>query len=355
MLLIIFLLNSGLLLLALTNYATMRRSSIAREIKSSIAILLPVRNEEENIERIVKELSAQTFLNHYQIIVINDGSTDRTVELATALSSPNLVITNAPALPSGWIGKVGALHHGLSKTNADYIVSIDADVSFAPDALSRAIATLEDLNLDYICPYPCQVAITWGERLIQPLLQWSWMSTLFLRGAERFPLQSTVVANGQFFLIKTSALTASGGFEAVSSQVLDDIELARSLVRAGFRGTVVDGSELATTRMYQSFTEIRAGYGKSLHRAFGGLLGSILTSLFFFATGILPLFYALTGNLFALASLIAIISTRAVSAYASSTRTRDALLHPVSAALFIYLLYYSWSHRKSAQWKGRTL
>jgi hypothetical protein len=67
MLLIIFLLNSGLLLLALTNYATMRRSSIAREIKSSIAILLPVRNEEENIERIVKELSAQTFLNHASV------------------------------------------------------------------------------------------------------------------------------------------------------------------------------------------------------------------------------------------------------------------------------------------------
>jgi hypothetical protein len=63
----------------------------------------------------------------------------------------------------------------------------------------------------------------------------------------------------------------------------------------------------------------------------------------------------LTGNFLAIAALIAIIATRVLSAIASSSRIRDAFLHPVSVFLFFYLLYYSWSHRSQVQWKGRTV
>jgi cellulose synthase/poly-beta-1,6-N-acetylglucosamine synthase-like glycosyltransferase len=356
MLFALFILNTTLLALALLNFATMRKPSRAREIGESVAILLPVRNEEANIERILGELTSQELLPHYRVIVINDGSSDRTLELASSITSPHLTVTTAPELPSGWVGKVGALHHGLSlATDSRYIITVDADVSFEKDAIARALVTLRDLHLDFISPYPRQIALTWSERLIQPLLQWSWMSTLFLRGAEKFPLQSTVVANGQFMAIRTQALIASGGFEAIAPQVLDDIELGRSLLRSGFRGTVVDGTELAATRMYSSFTELRAGYGKSLHLAFGGAIGVIFTALLFAATSIIPLIYLFTGNLFAIAALMAIIGSRVIASVSSSSRMSDSLLHPASAALMIYLLYYSWRNRRVAQWKGRTL
>ncbi len=181
------------------------------------------------------------------------------------------------------------------------------------------------------------------------------MSTLFLRGAERFPLQTTVVTNGQFMVMRKDALISSGGFESVFNKVLDDIELGRSFVRHGYMGSVIDGSQLAATRMYQSFKDLRSGYGKSLHLAFGGLTGSILTSLFFIATAIIPFIYSFFGNLFALASLSAIIGTRLIAAFSSRSSLRDSFLHPASAALMLYLLYYSWRNRRLAQWKGRTL
>ena len=356
MLLIIFLLNTALLMLALINLATMRRPSAAREISEKVTILLPVRNEEGNIERILKELAQQMFLKDYQVIVINDGSTDRTLELAQSLQSPQIAVICAPELPQGWIGKVGALHYGLNFAHeSTYIISVDADVSFGVDAISRAIASLEDLKLDFVSPYPHQIAMSWSERLIQPLLQWSWMSTLLLRGAEKFPLQATVVANGQFMVMRKDALVSSGGFESVFNKVLDDIELGRSFVRHGYKGSVIDGSQLASTRMYQSFKDLRSGYGKSLHLAFGGLTGSILTSLFFIATAIIPFIYSFFGNLFALASLSAIIGTRLIAAFSSRSSLRDSFLHPASAALMLYLLYYSWRNRRQAQWKGRTL
>ena len=353
-----FLLNTLLLLITLINFALLRRPTKARTINERVAILLPVRNEAENIERILNELLAQVNLKDFQIIVVNDNSEDKTAAIASDFKSPQITLLNAPAPQPGWIGKVSALDFGLnrlSNANSEYIISIDADVSFKADAISRAIATAQDLNLDFLSPYPRQIAVTWTERLIQPLLQWSWMSTVLLRGAEKIPMKSTVICNGQFLVMKTQSLIKSGGFAAVSQYVLDDIELGRAFVRAGFRGVVIDGSELAATRMYSSFSEIKAGYGKSLHRAFGGVIGALFVTLFMALSAIIPMLYSLSGNFLALAALIAVVATRMLSAYSSSSRIRDCFLHPISALLFLYLLYYSWSHRSQVQWKGRTI
>jgi len=353
-----FLLNTLLLLIALINFALIRRPVTVAQVDSDIAILLPVRNEVKNIDRLLHELIGQQHLANLRIVVINDNSEDGTAALVRTFTSSLITVLDAPAPQPGWIGKVSALDFGLQHLEQDlpeYVISIDADVSFAPDAISRAVATARKLDLDFLSPYPRQIAITWAERLIQPLLQWSWMSTVILRGAEKIPMKSTVICNGQFLVMKTQSLLASGGFASVSHQVLDDIELGRSFVGSGFRGAVIDGSVLSATRMYSSMAEIKAGYGKSLHRAFGGIGGAIAATLFMIFSGILPLLYSLTGNFLAIAALIAIIETRVLSAIASSSRIRDAFLHPVSVFLFLYLLYYSWSHRSQVQWKGRTV
>jgi glycosyltransferase involved in cell wall biosynthesis len=353
-----FLLNTLLLLICLINFALIRRPVATTKIDTSIAILLPVRNESENIERLLRELIEQKNLSNFHIVIINDNSDDQTAALARGISSPLITVLDAPPPLPGWIGKVSALDFGLVSLKdrlPDYVISIDADVSFDSYAISRAVATIEKLSLDFLSPYPRQIAITWVERLIQPLLQWSWMSTVILRVAEKIPMKSTVICNGQFLVMKTSSLQASGGFAAVSHQVLDDIEIGRAFVSSGFRGVVIDGSALASTRMYSSFSEIKAGYGKSLHRAFGGVIGALIASLFMIFSALLPLFFAITGNLLGIAALIAVIATRFLSALTSSSRVRDAILHPLSAILFLYLLYYSWSHRSHIQWKGRTV
>ena len=357
MLLSIFILNSLLLALSLLNSLTLRRPLNSAHVEESILVLLPVRDEESNIERILNELLEQENCSNLSIFLLNDNSSDRTRQLAETFTSPRLKILDVPEPAKGWIGKVNALEYGLSHAGVvpDYIISIDADVSFSKNAIADSVATIKALNLDFISPYPRQIAKRWGERLIQPLLQWSWMSTLFLRGAEKYPYQSTVVCNGQFLVMKYSSLIASGGFASVASYVLDDIELGRAFVKSGFKGAVIDGSEIAATRMYSSFTEIKQGYGKSLHLAFGGIVGTLIASLFIIATSIAPLIFAFTGDLLALAALLAIIGSRLVSALSSGSRLRDCFLHPFSAALLIYLLYYSWRNKSAAQWKGRTL
>jgi glycosyltransferase involved in cell wall biosynthesis len=354
----IFILNTVLLALSLLNFLTIRKPEAAQKITESVVVLLPMRNEEGNAARVITELAEQDHLSRFTIVVIDDNSEDGTLAIAQSLQSEHVKVIQAPAPPVGWIGKVSALQTGLESKyaqGADFIISVDADVSFENDSITRAVATLKRHHLDFISPYPRQIALTWSERLIQPLLQWSWMSTLVLRGAEKFPLKSTVVCNGQFLSMKADSLRSIGGFTAVATHVLDDIELGRAFVDGGYKGAVIDGSSIASTRMYSSFNELRAGYGKSLNRAFGSLLGSIVAAFFMVATGLLPLFYAFDGDLLAIGALIAIIATRLISAISSGSRIRDSFLHPASVAIFIYLLYFSWINRGKTQWKGRTV
>lgn len=352
----LFLLNSLLLGLALINFISIRKPSAIAETDASILVLLPVRNEEANIARVLTELNNQKGVPNLHIAVIDDNSEDRTHQITQAYVSERISLVTAPEPQAGLIGKVNALQSGFnSERNADVVISVDADVHFQSDAIARAINTLNASGLDFISPYPRQIAISFGERLVQPLLQWSWMSTVLLRGAEKFPMKSTVVCNGQFLVMRHSSLKTIGGFTTVANKVLDDIELGRAFVDHGFKGAVIDGSTIASTRMYSSFDEIRAGYGKSLNSAFGSIAGSTLAALFMVATGIAPFVFAISGNLLAIAACVAVIGTRVISAASSSGRMRDSFLHPVSAALFIYLLYFSWRNRGAIQWKGRTV
>jgi glycosyltransferase involved in cell wall biosynthesis len=344
-----------LLWLAVANFFTIRRPEPASERSESVTVLIPVRNEAENIADLVLSLQAQQHLSRIEVIFIDDSSTDETAEKLQEAKDggAQIKVVNAPELPSDWMGKPWALQQGYLNSSGEIIVTLDADVRLTSTAISQAIAMLGDRS--FISPYPKQIAKTFAERLIQPLLQWSWMSTVPLRIAEKSHRTSLAVANGQFFVVRKSALDQIGGFTQIAAQVLDDMELARALIKSGARGGVSDGSALAQTRMYKNFAEVKAGYGKSLWKAFGSKAGSAGAITFLFLTGIAPVIAWFTGNPLGFFAYEFIVITRALSAARSRGRIFDSLLHPISCAVLIYLIIYSWRARGVVAWKGRTL
>jgi len=118
---------------------------------------------------------------------------------------------------------------------------------------------------------------------------------------------------------------------------------------------VTEGSAIAKTRMYTSFSELRDGYGKSLSKAFGGFVGTVVAILFIFAVGIFPLLLALNGYVVGILTYLLAVLTRELSALRSRSNPIYAFLHPLSSAVLIYLIIYSWSQRGKIQWKGRTV
>lgn len=334
-----------------------RPRNLEMNFSPSVAVLVPLRNETSNVKLLIESLRAQRGIENLQVHLIDDNSTDNTYQSAkeSILGDKIFELHQGKSLPKDWLGKSFALQQGLEFSDSEYVVVIDADVRLVPGAISSALTLLSHQNLDFASSYPQEIAISWAERLVQPLLQWSWLATVPLRIAERSTNSALAVANGQFFLVRRAAIDKIGGFESVKRKVLDDIELARILLRAGFHGTVFEGSRIAQCRMYTSWNEIREGYSKSLYTAFGGVFGMCVAIVFLFVTGVLPLLLGLFGFKIAWIALVAMIISRFLASSATRGKLFDGVLHPLSSLILIHLILRSWRMRGMTQWKGRVI
>jgi cellulose synthase/poly-beta-1,6-N-acetylglucosamine synthase-like glycosyltransferase len=350
-----FLLPLILLTIAAVNFVQIRTPKRTSELTQSIGVIVPMRNEAENVEGLVATLAAQEGSLHFYLL--DDNSEDQTFELLQRFTTADsrFTVIKGAVLKDKWIGKTWALQQLFDASNEEILVSIDADVRLSNDAVNKAVTSLNSARLDFVSPYPRQIAQSFAERLIQPLLQWSWLTTVPLRYAESSGQQSMAVANGQFFVVRRSALAPIGGYQSVKHAVIDDVFLARELVKNGSSGTVINGSDIAQTRMYASWSEIKAGYGKSLNQAFGSIVGAVFVVTFLVATSIAPLLLGLLGNPYGWLGFAAIVGTRVLSAIKSSGRVLDSVLHPISVLALVYLIVYSYLRRGSIQWKGRTV
>ena len=337
------------LIITVTNVINMRVVGLkgASHILESVDVLIPMRNEEGNVEACLKAVLNSELLEASRVYVLDDGSSDATGKLISEFKVNKLTGTQ---LPEGWLGKVWACHNLAQASSGEYLVFIDADVRLHPYAIASAINKMNKFGWDFISPYPKQITGSILEKLIQPLLQWSWLASVPLRIAEKYPNRSMTIANGQFFIVKRSAYEKSGGHAAIPNEVLDDLELARLLVSKGVKGGVADGSSVASCRMYKSNGELVDGYTKSLWKAFGGQLGTIVAILILVMTGITP--YLGFG-----APVLFIFLSRVLAAVKTKSNPAYAFLHPFAILVLIYLIVLSSirKNRGTLTWRGRLI
>ncbi len=327
----------------------------------SVAVLLPVRDEAVQVRPCVERLVDQQRMPHLRILVLDDCSTDRTAAVAAEMASGDerIRVLAGVAPPAGWLGKPHACAQlAAACPDADVLVYVDADVLLEPLAVVSALEQLATLGVDLVCPFPRQIAGTWAERLVQPLLAWSWLTFVPLRVAERSARPSLAVSCGQFFAVRRDAYDRAGGHAAVRGAVMEDLALARNIRREGGRTTVVDGTGLAHCRMYQDWPGVREGYTKSLWTAFGSPAGAgaVVTALA--AVYVVPALAALAGSRAGLAGYLFGVAGRAVAARRSGSRLwPDVFLHPASVAAAGFLTAGSVCRRRQGRlvWKSRSL
>jgi hypothetical protein len=350
-----------------------------------VVVAIPARDEAHRIGPCLTSLLAQDH-PHLRVLVLDDGSTDGTGALVRELvgADPRFTVLDGGQQPppDGWLGKPWACHrlartaladgpHGAAVDGSvdgsvrgavDLLVLLDADVTLAPDAITRIAALVADAGLDLASPYPRQVAITPAERLVQPLLQWSWCTTLPLALAERSPRPSLTAANGQVLAITPAAYRRSGGHAAVRGEVLEDLALARAVKASGGRVAVTDGTDLASCRMYDSGPALVAGYTKSLWRAFGTPLGAACATAALTLAYVLPPAAALASRdrrtrTVGAVGYLAAVAGRVLVARRTGARTADALAHPASILALDALTALSLHRRRRGDlaWKGRPI
>jgi hypothetical protein len=330
--------------------ARLLRTPIPATSSIRVSVLIPARDEAATIGACLD--SIENGDGTVEVLVLDDGSSDATAVIAAGHGAQ---VISGTRVPPGWLGKPHACAQLAAAAAGDVLVFLDADVRLAPGAIPAAARLLDEYGLDLVSPHPRQQAVTVGERLVQPLLQWSILTFLPVRLAEHSSRPSLTAATGQFLVVRRAAYLRAGGH--VRDAVLDDLALARAIKGAGGRVALVDGTDLATCRMYSGWAELRDGYGRSLWTAFGSPAGSAAVVAVLSLAYLVPPLAALRGSRIGLLGYAAGVLGRMITARRTGGRVPDALLHPVSVAVFGYLTARSHvQHRRGRlRWKGRPI
>ena len=319
-----------------------------------ISIIVPARNEENDIERTLTNLLALDYGN-YEIIAVNDRSTDRTGEIMERICGEDFPARNAALtklkvihiaeLPSGWLGKTHAMWTAARQASGEWLLFTDADVIFKPDSLRRALAYAESAQADHVVMFPQIIMKTPGERMMIAFFQ-----TLFVFGHRPWkvadPGTQDHMGVGAFNLVRRRVYEAVGTYERLRMEVLDDMKLGKVVKEAGFAQRNVFGEDLIS--LYWA----RGTWGivRNLSKNFFAILSfqwprTLLTCITLAFLNLWPFVgFWLAHGLARIPFAVALFSLLCIYCgmwLKSPIRPYYFFLHPISSTLFIYILIQS--------------
>lgn len=225
-----------------------------------VSIIVPARNEEACLETCLESLLDQRGVP-FEVIVVDDGSTDKTRKIAESFHSVRVM--SAPPLPENWCGKSNAVAFGARHARGDWFLFTDADTFHKPRSLARAVAEAERHGADLLSYSPEQVVKSFWEKAIMPVV-FAELAATFKPKEVSDPRSSVAAANGQYLLVRRHAYEMIGGHAAIAHTLLEDVDLARSIKEAGGKLFFRYGGEAVKTRMYRNFRQLREGWTKNL-------------------------------------------------------------------------------------------
>jgi chlorobactene glucosyltransferase len=262
----IWLLGGALTLLSLARHKTLGPSTNeSTRAGPRVSILVPARNEEHRIlPASLGSILAQDYAD-FEVVAVNDRSTDSTLAILRSLAEGDrrLRVIDGTETPEGWLGKPHALRQALEASTGEWVLATDADMLFHASALRTAVEYVLDKNCDALTLIPRFEAHAFWERVFVPTWQWGGLilfpPEFVNRDGSRFGL-----GIGGFFLMRRAALERVGGFEAVRSEVLEDMRMAEALKRTGARLHFQYAPALVSTRMYSNLAELWESSAKNM-------------------------------------------------------------------------------------------
>jgi len=327
-------------------------------IRPLISVLIPARNEAENLKLLLPDLLTQNY-HEIEVLVFDDGSVDGTAEVVLGFSRDDARVRLVPTvpLPKGWLGKSWGCFNLGHAARGEYFLFLDADVRMQDGAIRETLAMMKRSKSGLLSLFPKQIMKTTGELITVPLMHYILLTLLPLVLVRYSPFTAHAAANGQFMLFDAKVYKDYQPHQAVRKERAEDIRIARALKSKGVKVLCSAGSRSVTCRMYKGFPEAVNGFAKNITAFFGG--STLLAALFWLVTTpgfLVVLVYA--DQEFLIAYLMLFLLTKIMVSIAAGQHVlmNMALFLPQHIATG-YILFKAvvLTLTGKQQWKGRSI
>jgi len=325
-----------------------------------LSVIVPARNEEACLAACLQSLVSQSNIA-FEIIVVDDHSTDRTRDIALSFTQVRFV--EAGPLPEGWTGKNNAVTAGARAARGEWLLFTDADTIHLPGSLARSLEEARSHAAALLSYSPAQIVTGFWQKAVMPVI-FAELASSFRPAQVSDPKSPSSAANGQYILVSREAYDAVGGHAAIAGSLLEDVALARAVKQSGRRIFFRYGGDAVQTRMYRTFAQLREGWTKNLALLFPSALRLAVLRLIEFALILASITISFTTALRGHPQPAIVAAGLALVLYAFFlVRIRRAhfswdanILALLGLPLFSYLLLRSAKAHSagSVSWKGRT-
>lgn len=339
-------------------YQLPKKDSAGLENEPLLSVLIPARNEAENIAHLLQDLQQQ----HYQrmeILVFDDLSTDGTADIVESmiLTDSRIRLIRSAGLPDGWLGKNYACHQLATEAKGDYFLFLDADVRIQDDLIHRALTMAKRSQTALLSIFPAQQMLSIGEWLTVPLMNYILLTLLPLPLVLKSGFASLAAANGQFMLFSRSSYLSCRPHNLFRNNKVEDISIARYFKEKKLPVVCITSNGSLSCRMYQSAGAAVNGFAKNILSFFGNSV--VAATLFWLLTtvGIVVVIVAFPWWVALLYTLVQIAIRVLVSIGSYQNGFMNILLAIPQQWMMGYLMINAlkYKYKKGLTWKGRNI
>jgi len=350
----------GFLQLIIAFINTVFQAILGAESQSGdlVSVLIPARNEEHNILKLLTDLQYQSYKN-IEILVFDDQSTDRTASLVTEMAKydSRIRLIQSTGLPEGWLGKNYACYNLAQNASGKYLLFLDADVRVEQALIAKTIAFAQKQKTGLLSIFPTQKMVSLGEKTVVPIMNYILLTLLPLPLVLRSKFPSLAAANGQFMLFNAEIYHKVQPHELLKAEKVEDIRTAQLFKKQRHKVACMSKSEAISCRMYTNYKESIEGFSKNIALFFGN--SYMLALVFWLITtfGFVVVLMVLPLKYFILLNVVAIV-TRVFVSIASNQKSLQnlILLIPQQLNIGVILLKSIINKKNNAyQWKGRVV
>ncbi|MFA6249559.1 MAG: glycosyltransferase family 2 protein [Mucilaginibacter sp.] len=331
---------------------------IGKHYEDKVSILIPARNEADDILTLLQSIAQQNYQN-YEVIVLDDNSSDNTFALCEefARSHKNFKAIKGEVLPAGWLGKNFACYQLAQQATGNYFLFLDADEKIGDRLINSAIHRMNLRGLSLLSLFTNQTMLTTGENMVVPLMHYILLNLLPLRLVYLVKSAAVAAASGQFMLFNAEDYNNYQWHQQAKNKVVEDVEIMKIVKASKLNGEALLANGMISCRMYKGYNEAVNGFGKNFLAAFNYNVFGFLIYLLLIIGGPVVVVMTMNPNFIAMMAGLIMLSRIMISLTAGQNAWLNLLLHPIQmlSLLLIGITSIQKYLTKTTVWKGRKI